>query len=86
MLLQCQERLQARLLDWRGEPSKMYHAPPSLAFAVIGQARSDGLHEPGAGKRHSGQTAHPLGEEYSNRFQGESCHCSDLLSLSDITN
>jgi hypothetical protein len=38
--------LQAFLKDWRREPSKMYNAPPTLAFAVIGQARSDGRMSP----------------------------------------
>jgi hypothetical protein len=38
--------LQALLQAWRQEPSKMYHAPPTLAFAVIGQARSDGRMSP----------------------------------------
>lgn len=38
--------LQALLQAWRKEPSKMYRAPPTLAFAVIGQARSDGRMSP----------------------------------------
>jgi hypothetical protein len=38
--------LQALLQVWRQEPSRMYHAPPTLAFAVIGQARSDGRLSP----------------------------------------
>lgn len=31
---------------WRRLPEKLYRAPPSLAFAVIGQARADGRIEP----------------------------------------
>ena len=38
--------LQALLQSWRQEPSKMYRAPPTLVFAVIGQARSDGRMSP----------------------------------------
>lgn len=38
--------LQALFQAWRQQPSKMYRAPPTLAFAVIGQARSDGLMSP----------------------------------------
>jgi hypothetical protein len=40
------QHLQALLKVWRQEPSKMYRAPPTLAFAVIGQARSDGRMSP----------------------------------------
>jgi hypothetical protein len=39
-------RLQALYQAWSREPSKMYRAPPTLAFAVIGQARSDGRMSP----------------------------------------
>ncbi|ATQ78951.1 hypothetical protein CR152_17570 [Massilia violaceinigra] len=28
---------------WEGAPAQMYRAPPSLVFAVLGQARADGL-------------------------------------------
>jgi len=38
--------LQSLFQVWRRQPSKMYHAPPTLAFAVIGQARSDGRMSP----------------------------------------
>jgi hypothetical protein len=38
--------LQALFQAWRREPSKMYRALPTLAFAVIGQARSDGRMSP----------------------------------------
>ncbi len=31
---------------WTREPSRMYRAPPTLAFAVIGQARADGRMNP----------------------------------------
>jgi hypothetical protein len=34
--------LTALFLDWRRRPSHMYRAPPTLVFAVIGQARADG--------------------------------------------
>jgi hypothetical protein len=34
--------LQALYSRWGGEPKQMRHAPPSLVFAVIGQARADG--------------------------------------------
>lgn len=40
------QKLQALFQAWRQEPSKMYRAPPTLAFAVIGQARSDGRMSP----------------------------------------
>jgi hypothetical protein len=36
------ERLGALFDAWRRGPSQMYKAPPSLVFAVIGQAKSDG--------------------------------------------
>jgi hypothetical protein len=39
-------KLQAFLQAWRQQPAKMYHAPPTLVFAVIGQARSDGRMSP----------------------------------------
>lgn len=39
-------QLQTLLQAWRQQPAKMYHAPPTLAFAVIGQARSDGRMSP----------------------------------------
>jgi hypothetical protein len=39
-------RLQALFQAWRQQPSAMYHAAPTLAFAVIGQARSDGRMSP----------------------------------------
>lgn len=35
-------RLQALLQAWRRHPGQMYRAPPSLVFAALGQARSDG--------------------------------------------
>jgi hypothetical protein len=44
------ERQPARLTElyasWGGEPARMRHAPPSLVFAVIGQARADGIIAP----------------------------------------
>ncbi|MEQ1636576.1 MAG: hypothetical protein ABL903_07780 [Methylococcales bacterium] len=39
-------QLQLLLQAWRRMPAKMYQAPPTLAFAVIGQARSDGRISP----------------------------------------
>ncbi len=36
-------RLTALFKAWENEPSRMYLAPPSLSFAVLGQARADGL-------------------------------------------
>ncbi len=36
-------RLTALFKAWENEPSRMYRAPPSLSFAVLGQARADGL-------------------------------------------
>jgi hypothetical protein len=39
-------RLQALFLGWRRNPSQMYRAPPSLVFAVLGQARADGRLNP----------------------------------------
>lgn len=34
-------RLSAYYAHWRAAPARMYRAPPSLAFAVLGQARAD---------------------------------------------
>ncbi|MDD1605284.1 MAG: hypothetical protein LUP96_01090 [Methylococcaceae bacterium] len=39
-------QLQTLLQNWRQQPANMYHAPPTLVFAVIGQARSDGRMSP----------------------------------------
>ncbi|MGH9850141.1 MAG: hypothetical protein ACREBD_09805 [Blastocatellia bacterium] len=48
--LQTDERQPARLAAffqfWRGAPAQMYQAPPTLVFAVIGQARAEGLISP----------------------------------------
>jgi len=48
--LRVDERQPARLREmfrsWQGSRSAMYAAPPSLAFAVIGQARADGAITP----------------------------------------
>jgi len=35
-------RLQGLYQTWRRQPEQMYRAPPTLVFAVIGQARADG--------------------------------------------
>jgi hypothetical protein len=35
-------QLQSLFRSWRRNPARMYRAPPSLVFAVIGQARADG--------------------------------------------
>lgn len=35
-------RLTALFKAWEKEPARMYRAPPSLSFAVLGQARADG--------------------------------------------
>jgi hypothetical protein len=35
-----------RYADWRADPDRMAHAPPTLAFAVLGQARASGLLSP----------------------------------------
>jgi hypothetical protein len=40
------EMLSALLSSWQAHPDKMRSAPPSLVFAVIGQARSDGAITP----------------------------------------
>jgi hypothetical protein len=32
--------------SWERDPARMYRAAPTLAFAVLGQARSDGLLAP----------------------------------------
>lgn len=49
-ILEVQSRqprhLQTLLQAWRQKPAKMYQAPPTLAFAVIGQARFDGRMSP----------------------------------------
>jgi hypothetical protein len=34
-------RLTAYYEHWRGAPARMYRAPPSLVFAVLGQARAE---------------------------------------------
>jgi hypothetical protein len=39
-------RLAAYYASWRAAPAAMYTAPPSLVFAVIGQARLDGRISP----------------------------------------
>lgn len=48
--LQVSERAPAKLAAyfeaWRASPSQMRRAPPSLVFAVIGQARADGRFSP----------------------------------------
>jgi hypothetical protein len=48
--LQTDERQPARLAElfqsWRASPPQMYRASPTLVFAVIGQARADGLMSP----------------------------------------
>jgi len=31
---------------WRGQPSAMFRAAPALAFAVLNQAKADGLLQP----------------------------------------
>jgi hypothetical protein len=45
--LGMESRQPAQLLqafrNWERNPAQMYQAPPSMAFAVLGQARSDGL-------------------------------------------
>src|SRR5208282_72308 len=40
------DRLMALLGVWNKAPQQMYRAPPSLVFAVLGQARSDGSMTP----------------------------------------
>jgi hypothetical protein len=40
------ERLAALYRTWGGDPARMHEAPPSLVFAVIGQARADGIIAP----------------------------------------
>jgi hypothetical protein len=48
--LQTRERQPARLAalfqSWRASPAEMYRAAPTLVFAVIGQARAEGLISP----------------------------------------
>ena len=39
-------RLSALYQSWHARPSDMYRAPPSIVFAVMGQARSDGKLSP----------------------------------------
>ncbi len=39
-------RLQVLFSGWRRNPARMFRAPPSLVFAVIGQARADGRLDP----------------------------------------
>lgn len=45
------ERLAAYFQAWRVSPRRMKRAPPSLVFAVIGQARADGIISPEAESR-----------------------------------
>jgi hypothetical protein len=40
------QRLLALYRAWRENPALMHRAPPTLAFAVFGQARADGLMSP----------------------------------------
>jgi hypothetical protein len=40
------ERLTALFQDWSAQPNRMYRAPPSLAFAVLGQAKAEGRLSP----------------------------------------
>lgn len=40
------DRLTALFVAWNKEPSQMYRAAPSLAFAVLGQAKADGKMSP----------------------------------------
>ena len=40
------QRLRSLWQTWRSEPSRMKSAKPTLAFAVIGQARADGAISP----------------------------------------
>ncbi|WP_394850269.1 hypothetical protein LZC95_22780 [Pendulispora brunnea] len=42
----CPDRLATFLRTWRGTPSRLLRAPPTLAFAVIGQARVRGAITP----------------------------------------
>lgn len=42
----CPQRLTALFSEWSRNPQSMYEAPPSLAFAVFGQARLDGRQSP----------------------------------------
>ncbi len=44
-------RLAAQYTAWRAAPERMRHTAPSLAFAVIGQARADGRISPEAESR-----------------------------------
>jgi len=39
-------RLAALFGAWRRGPAQMYRSPPSLVFAVLGQARADGKLSP----------------------------------------
>lgn len=41
-------RLSALFQSWRASPARMYHASPTLVFAVIGQARGEGSISPEA--------------------------------------
>jgi len=42
----CRDALQRRFAAWRAEPDGMHRAPPTVAFAVLGQARASGLLTP----------------------------------------
>jgi hypothetical protein len=48
--LGTEERSPARLMTlfgaWNKAPARMYRAPPSLVFAVLGQAKADGKLSP----------------------------------------
>lgn len=45
------ERLRATYQAWQARPEQMHRAPPSLVFAVIGQARANGALSPEAESR-----------------------------------
>ncbi|MET0417843.1 MAG: hypothetical protein ABW022_17685 [Actinoplanes sp.] len=42
----CRDALLRRFAAWRAEPDAMHRAPPTVAFAVLGQARASGLLTP----------------------------------------
>lgn len=57
--LRAPDRQREALLDrhrtWRADPRGLFDAPPALAFAVVGQARADGLIDPAQESRLLGE-------------------------------
>jgi len=67
------QQLAALYQSWRASPARMRSAPPSLAFAAIGQARADGLISP----EEEGNTIANLLTDWALRSTlNEAAHCA----------